>query len=59
MPHLEALREAQIHLLNHPEEAFDPTLDRGRRIRAKSDSASDNRLSPRFWAAFVISGNWN
>ncbi|MBL9080266.1 MAG: CHAT domain-containing protein [Planctomycetales bacterium] len=46
---LDALREAQLYVLNHPEA-----------IRG-ADVAEDEpiiRTSPRFWAAFGLSGDW-
>ena len=48
---LDAMREAQLWALNNPKEVF-----RGdRRVGAKKDT---QRLSPQFWAPFVLSGSW-
>ena len=52
MSKVDALREAQLYLLNHPEEI------RGvRRVKPGKDD-QPQRLSPEFWAAFVLSGDW-
>ena len=49
MGHLDALREAQLHILNHPESV--------RSLAVKTDQ-STKRSSPALWAAFQISGYW-
>lgn len=55
---LDALREAQLWLLNHPAQALGREASRGdRRIGAPQKAAAD-RLPPRYWAAFVLSGDW-
>ncbi|MGC3972538.1 MAG: CHAT domain-containing protein [Pirellulales bacterium] len=49
MPRLDALREAQLYVLSHPEA-----------IRG-ADAPSEEpalRTSPRYWAAFGLSGDW-
>ncbi|QDV10303.1 CHAT domain protein [Rosistilla oblonga] len=59
MSKLDALREAQLHLLNHPEEVLDNESFRGdRRVRPAKNKTHPNRLSPQFWAAFSLSGDW-
>jgi CHAT domain-containing protein/tetratricopeptide (TPR) repeat protein len=48
MPRLDALREAQLYVLNHPE-----------KIRGSdAPQEAEPRTSPRFWAAFTLSGDW-
>lgn len=49
MSRLDALREAQLYVLNHPE------------IARGSDPQPDDpklRTAPRYWAAFTLSGEW-
>ncbi|QDS91234.1 photosystem I assembly protein Ycf3 [Rosistilla ulvae] len=59
MSKLDALREAQLHLLNHPEEVLGNEAFRGdRRVRPTKNKTQPNRLSPQFWAAFSLSGDW-
>jgi CHAT domain-containing protein/tetratricopeptide (TPR) repeat protein len=54
MTRLDALREAQLYLLKNPAEVS--ALDRSlTRIR---NNAAQTRLSPEFWAAFTLSGDW-
>ncbi len=48
MSHLDALREAQLYVLKHPEAI------RG----ADAPEEAVVRTSPRFWAAFSLSGDW-
>ena len=48
---LDALRTAQLWLLNHPE------VVRGAN-RLDQESRGSKRLSPRHWAAFILSGDW-
>ena len=56
---LDALREAQLHLLNHPKEVLNNESFRGdKRVRAPQNTEASNRLSPQFWAAFSLSGDW-
>ncbi|QDU94509.1 tetratricopeptide repeat protein [Lignipirellula cremea] len=52
MSKLDALREAQLWLLHHPEE-----IRGDRRVRPSNDD-EPQRLSPQFWAAFQLSGDW-
>ena len=49
MSRLDALREAQIYVLNHPEA-----------IRGSDPQPNDPqiRTNPRYWAAFTLSGDW-
>ncbi|WP_197440380.1 CHAT domain-containing tetratricopeptide repeat protein [Polystyrenella longa] len=59
MSKLDALREAQLYLLNHPDDVLNRKSFRGdRRVRAKQHKEKSNRLSPEFWAAFSLSGAW-
>ncbi|QDU80132.1 CHAT domain protein [Polystyrenella longa] len=59
MSRLDALREAQIFLLNTPEAIDNPELVRGdRRVRPNQPAVAANRLNPESWAAFVLSGDW-
>ena len=51
MSRLDALREAQLHVLKHPEEV------RGGDALPNQDKAKA-RTSPRYWAAFALSGEW-
>jgi CHAT domain-containing protein len=56
---LEALRQAQLEMLRHydPHAATLVTHNRGLEIDA-TPTDSGNRLSPRYWAPFVLSGDW-
>lgn len=64
---LEALRNAQLEILNHYNEAT-RQLDRSQPVEMKLVPKKDpqmsksidrsKRLSPRFWAAFQLSGDW-
>ncbi|MBL9092003.1 MAG: CHAT domain-containing protein [Planctomycetaceae bacterium] len=49
MPRLDALREAELYILNHPEalRGVDPVSEE-----------PTTRTSPRYWAAFGLSGDW-
>ena len=49
MSRLDALREAQLYVLNHPEA-----------VRGSDPQPDDPKLrtSPRLWAAFTLSGDW-
>ena len=51
MTRLDALREAQLHVLKHPDEI------RGGDALPNQDKAKA-RTNPRYWAAFVCSGDW-
>lgn len=59
MSKLDALREAQLHLLNHPQEVLSHDSFRGdRRVRPGQSNKASHRLAPQFWAAFSLSGAW-
>ncbi|WP_013630017.1 CHAT domain-containing protein [Rubinisphaera brasiliensis] len=49
LPILDALREAQLSILNHPEQI---------RGLLKVEGEMLERTSPEFWAAFQLSGDW-
>ena len=49
MNHLDALREAQLYILNNPESV--------RSLGVKNNEAA-KRASPKLWAAFQLSGDW-
>lgn len=56
---LESLRQAQLTMLNQ----YDPTkktlLPRGLdAVEGRVSDLKDKRLLPFFWAAFVLSGDW-
>jgi CHAT domain-containing protein len=53
MTMLDALRETQLWALNHPSDVPRGTV----RERQELDTAHQ-RLSPQYWAAFVLSGDW-
>lgn len=58
LPKLEAMREAQLWLLR--EGAKQPDLVRGLSFSppARGTSQSSRRLTPQYWSAFVLSGDW-
>ncbi|WP_437221832.1 CHAT domain-containing protein [Planctomicrobium sp. SH661] len=60
---LDALRDAQIWMLEHPQEVWSSASAEARGIsRVPKKSTSDStstQLSPEYWGAFVLSGNWN
>ena len=59
MSRLDALREAQLWLLNHPDAALGTDEARGdSRLRTEPKSGNSRRLPPQYWAAFVLSGDW-
>jgi tetratricopeptide (TPR) repeat protein/CHAT domain-containing protein len=61
MGKLEALRQAQLEMLNHYDPKQQKLLDRSPdRGLAREAAVSDGsgRLSPKYWAAFVLSGDW-
>ena len=66
MSHLDALRDAQLYILNNPECIHGETEDSNRGKRAPKPSLgvgggpdqSDGRASPVLWAAFQLSGDW-
>ena len=49
MSHLDALREAQLYILNNPNSVRSLDVDSGNK---------EKRASPELWAAFQISGDW-
>jgi CHAT domain-containing protein len=61
---LEALRQAQLEMLRRYDPRAEKLVDRGRGIEldpASSETASNrggDRLSPKYWAAFELSGDW-
>jgi CHAT domain-containing protein len=57
MGRLEALREAQIWMLNNGRTSGGET-GRGITLEEAEDVPAGNRLPPRYWAAFVLSGDW-
>jgi hypothetical protein len=60
MGKLAALREAQIFLIHEQGKGDDPKRDKGNRgLTLLSDQPADaGALSPFYWAAFVLSGDW-
>ena len=52
MSKLDAIREAQLYLLNNPE-----AVRGDARLQPGKQNETD-RLSPQFWAAFSLSGDW-
>ena len=49
---IDAMREAQLWMLREGK-------NRGLDIKDQDDSDDDtDRLSPKYWAAFVLSGDW-
>ena len=63
MSRLDALREAQLHILNHPESIHSSSVDSNREKRSPSldvggSEETDGRASPELWAAFQLSGDW-
>ncbi|HEY5313408.1 MAG TPA: tetratricopeptide repeat protein, partial [Pirellulales bacterium] len=60
LPKLAALREAQLWMLR--EVPKDPALaaeaSRGLALSSEPAATADQGLSPRYWAAFVLSGDW-
>jgi CHAT domain-containing protein len=59
MPKLEALRQAQITMLrNGTARALRDGADRGIVFDGDQQPDSEGRLPPYYWAAFVLSGDW-
>ncbi len=62
MSKLDALRATQLWLLNHPEAIRDNSQSDSEEIRGarrlNQETENTDRLSPRYWAAFVLSGDW-
>jgi CHAT domain-containing protein len=56
MSRVEALRQAQLWMLR--EAGADSDLLRGGTLEEDVDPDADGRLSPYFWAAFELSGDW-
>lgn len=54
---LDALREAQLYYLHHPDELSRQPGDH-RAARLLEDHPSPQRASPALWAAFMLSGDW-
>lgn len=48
---LDALREAQLYVLNNPDKLRGGTI-------VESDAPTKFRASPQLWAAFILSGDW-
>jgi CHAT domain-containing protein len=59
MSKVDALRAVQLDMIEHPDTFKDiDAPGRGdRRLRIDADGSS-TVLSPEFWAAFTISGDW-
>jgi CHAT domain-containing protein len=57
LPKLEALREAQRWLLDHPE-ALGGGEVRGLDVEPARGGSKPARTPPRYWAGFVLSGDW-
>jgi CHAT domain-containing protein len=57
---LEALRQAQLEMLRRYDPRTKKLVDRGRGLEEPDTSASNpgGRLSPKYWAAFDLSGDW-
>ena len=56
---LEALRQAQLEMLHHYDPRTKKLVDRGRGLELDTEPSDDNgRLSPKYWAAFELSGDW-
>ena len=56
MSKLDALREAQLYLLNNPQAVEEAT--RGLTQKNPQAANTSGRLTPQFWAAFQLSGDW-
>jgi CHAT domain-containing protein len=56
---LEAMRQAQIAMIERYDPKNQSLQDRGLKLtKPSSDLQTDMRLSPYFWAAFTLSGDW-
>gem|GEM_PF-841180 len=55
MSKLDALREAQLYLLDHPESVRGLDLEQEGKLQQEEKA---ERTSPRFWAAFSLAGDW-
>lgn len=54
---LEALRQAQLTMLKHYD-VKQMKIDRGLKRESPAPENVAHRLSPKYWAAFVLSGDW-
>ena len=56
---LEALRQAQLEMLHHYDPRAKKLVDRGRGLELdEAPMETNGRLSPKYWAAFELSGGW-
>jgi tetratricopeptide (TPR) repeat protein/CHAT domain-containing protein len=56
---LEALRQAQLAMLHHYDPRAAKLVDRSRGLEPDvAPSETSDRLSPKYWAAFQLSGDW-
>ena len=56
---LEALRQAQLEMIRRYDPRAQKLVDRGRGIDLDTTSVdTSHRLSPKYWAAFELSGDW-
>jgi CHAT domain-containing protein len=56
---LESLRQAQLEMLRRYDPRAEKLVDRGRGIELDTAVTDANgRLSPKYWAAFELSGDW-
>ncbi len=59
MGKLEALRQAQLELLHHYDPRTAKLVEQSRGLDLGTEtSATFAHLSPKYWAAFVLSGDW-
>ena len=59
MGKLEALRQAQLEMIRRYDPRAAKLVDRGRGIELDTASVEiSHRLSPKYWAAFELSGDW-
>jgi CHAT domain-containing protein len=62
MGKLDALREAQLWMLNHeavrPEGTQDKVVRKLGEVVARAEDDKSNWREPKYWAAFVLSGDW-
>ena len=56
---LEALRQAQLEMIRRYDPRAEKLVDRGRGIDLDTRPLiPGHRLSPKYWAAFELSGDW-
>ena len=55
---LAALRQAQLHMLEHGKELQARLIRRGLEIKELPGGALNDRLPPYYWAGFVLAGDW-